>query len=314
MRINDDLTIPIPDGFSLSESRAFLTGFSPVANSGDNVAIDLAFALDGDWEPVGVRVTEAGNAIAIEVIANPEGAANADIRANVERILSLNHDGSAYAAIGERDPVVGRLQRARPGLRPPLFPSGWEAGVWAILSQRTRRALALSIKHGLAKAHGTPVTFPNGAVVHSFPGPAIVRQVNEIPSLPLQKLGWIHSLAEGALRGQLDCEHLANVTREQGMDELRVLPGIGPFSAELILARGAGNPDIFPMHEPRVHDAMTMLYGDSSLEKHAEIAAHWIPYRGWVSLLLRVWYDGQRNSAGMAGYIGKETEESGRSG
>jgi DNA-3-methyladenine glycosylase II len=169
------LRIPTPVGFSLAESRAFLTGFRPVATSGDTAAIDLAFALDGSWEPVGLRIADAGDSIIVEVVANPEQASDSDIRRNVERILSLDHDGSAYTAVGERDPIVGRLQRARPGLRPPLFPSAWEAGVWAILSQRTRRPQALSIKHGLAKAHGTPVTFPNGASVHSFPGLRVPR-------------------------------------------------------------------------------------------------------------------------------------------
>jgi hypothetical protein len=48
---------------------------------------------------------------------------------------------------------------------------------------------------------------------------------------------------------------------------------------------------------------MTALYDDSSQEKHAEIAEAWRPFRGWVSLLLRAWWDQQRGGAGMSGYM-----------
>lgn len=69
---------------------------------------------------------------------------------------------------------------------------------------------------------------------------------------------------------------------------LRGIPGIGPYSAELILARGAGNPDIFPMHEPVLHELMTRLYGVAEKERHREIAEAWRPYRSWIMFLIRV--------------------------
>jgi DNA-3-methyladenine glycosylase II len=70
----------------------------------------------------------------------------------------------------------------------------------------------------------------------------------------LQKLQWLREVAEGALRSELDCAPLASLPQTEGVNVLRALPGIGPFSAELILARGAGNPDIFPLHEPLFHE------------------------------------------------------------
>ncbi|GAA1988257.1 hypothetical protein [Amycolatopsis minnesotensis] len=37
--------------------------------------------------------------------------------------------------------------------------------------------------------------------------------------------------------------------------------GIGPFSAQLILVRGAGHPDVFPRDERRLADEMRHRYG-----------------------------------------------------
>lgn len=279
--------LPKPDGFSLAESQRFLLGFRAIAGAGDGATLDLAFALDGTWEPVGVHVSERGNSISIEARSNPEGASAAAIGHNVARILSLNIDGTGYAAVGQRDPIVGALQRERPGLRPVLFPTAWEAAVWSILSQRTRRTQAMAVKQRLSEARGNAVVTPNGATIHGFPGPAAIIGLNEIRGVTLQKLQWLRSLAEGALRGQLDCAELAALPQDEGMKAVRTLPGIGPFSAELTLARGAGNPDIFPLNEPLLHEKMTWLYGDASMERHQQIAEAWRPYRSWVSLLIR---------------------------
>ena len=51
------------------------------------------------------------------------------IQGQVARALSLDLDARGYAVAGHRDPVIGRLQQAAVGLRPPLFYSPYEAAV-----------------------------------------------------------------------------------------------------------------------------------------------------------------------------------------
>ena len=64
------------------------------------------------------------------------------MRSQVERILSLDVDGSGFLAVGKRDPVVGELQRRYPGLRPVGFWSPYEAAAWTIIRPRqTHEAL-----------------------------------------------------------------------------------------------------------------------------------------------------------------------------
>lgn len=72
--------------------------------------------------------------------------------------------------------------------------------------------------------------------------------------------------------------------------ELRELPGVGPFSAGLILIRGAGAPDAFPGDEPRLFAILREAYGlpeDAPPAAYRKLADAWRPYRSWASFLFR---------------------------
>ena len=74
------------------------------------------------------------------------------------------------------------------------------------------------------------------------------------------------------------------------LKELKTLPGIGDFSAGLILLRGAGDPDAVAYHEPRLALAVADAYGlpgPATTPQLTEISENWRPYRTWVTLLLR---------------------------
>src|ERR1700760_1268713 len=113
----------VPRGpFSLAASIAFLEGFSPAGYSGPaDQALELAFGVEGSWQTVGLRVRQDdGGTVVAEIVspADPGPELVAEIRPQLERVLSLDVGGSDSPAVGERDPVVGEVQRKFPGLRP----------------------------------------------------------------------------------------------------------------------------------------------------------------------------------------------------
>ena len=63
------------------------------------------------------------------------------------------------------------------------------------------------------------------------------------------KIEQLRSLGAAALDGALSRSRLRGLNLEDALHELQRLPGIGPFSAELILIRGVGDPDALPSHE-----------------------------------------------------------------
>jgi len=76
----------------------------------------------------------------------------------------------------------------------------------------------------------------------------------------------------------------------QALALLQALPGIGPFSSELILLRGAGHPDYLTFVEPRFRVAVTHAYRLDHLATDDDlrrISAAWRPYRMSMTFLLR---------------------------
>src|SRR6266516_2992559 len=103
-------------------------------------------------------------------IAESGAADPARAWAQAARILSLDHDATGYAALGERDPVVGELQRASGWLRPVLFHSPYEAACWAVISARLRQPVAARVRDRLAAEHGGAVRV-EGTEFTTFPAP-----------------------------------------------------------------------------------------------------------------------------------------------
>jgi len=283
----------VPRGpFTLASSIRFLEGFTPAAYAGPReAALELAFPVEGSWETAGVRVRQEGQQVTAEVVApsSPGPELMTAMRAQVERILSLDVDGSGFPAVGERDPVVGRLQRRYPGLRPIGFWSPYEAAAWTIIGHRIRIRQAAAIKARMAAQLGDPVAFGD-RVVHAFPSPARLASLESFPGLIGRKPEWLRSVAMAALDGQLDAARLRGLPRETALKELKKLPGIGDFSSGLILLRGACDPDAVAHHEPRLALAVRDAYelpGPATPEQLTEISEAWRPYRTWVTLLLR---------------------------
>src|SRR5690242_16746433 len=136
--------------FSLAAAAAFAEGFPPTDARRDGGELAFAFALEGDWQTVAVRLEERDGAVHGESHGAPEDR----VRDAVAAILSLDVDATGWAAVGERDPVVGAAQAKLPGLRPVQFWSPYEAAAWTIIGQRIRMSQAATIKQRLATELG----------------------------------------------------------------------------------------------------------------------------------------------------------------
>ena len=224
------------------------------------------------------------------MIASFAGDVNPKVVAsNVARILSLDVDAREFPEVGQRDDVVAGLQAKYPGLRPVCFWTPYEAACWAVIGNRIRMSQAGAIKAKMAQRLGHAMVLA-GATLLAFPSPQRLVDLEGFPGLSGRKPEWLRGIARAALDGRLDPEALRVLPRSEAIDQLKELDGIGDFSAELILLRGAGDPDWAPRHEPRLISAMKLAYDRANLDNDEVVVmtSGWAPYRTWVSLLLRV--------------------------
>jgi DNA-3-methyladenine glycosylase II len=274
--------------FSLAASTAFLSSFAPAAHKAAGAAnhLHFAFVADGSEQSVGVCLRQENG----RVIGEVYGEADKNVvRKQVARILSIDIDGSDFPTVGEHDPVVGKLQARYPGLRPVCFYSPYEAGAWILISHRIRITQAARLKARMAQVLGDIVEI-HGEKDHAFPAPTRLLQLGSFPGLFGRKIEYLHHLAENTIAGQLDAARLRSLPQEEALEALQQLPGIGIFSAEHILLRGAGDPDYLTLNEPRLPRAVALAYhlkSEPSSQELRAISKSWRPYRTWVTFLLR---------------------------
>lgn len=273
-----------PQGpFSLAAAGAFAEGFPGTDAERAQGGLRFAWAVDDDWRTVAVTLHQADATVRGELEGTPPVDLSRRARRDVEQILSLDVDGRGFASLGERDAVVAELQRRFGGLRPVLFFSPYEAAAWALIGQRIRITQAAVIKQRLATELGEHGAFPAPERLATLTAPQ--------RGLTQRKIDGLRILAGAALDGKLSRSTLREMSRQEAAEQLQGLPGIGPFSAELILIRGVGDPDALPQQERRLARAVRAAYDlpeDADIEPLAE---RWRPYRAWVALLLRAWLE-----------------------
>jgi DNA-3-methyladenine glycosylase II len=252
--------------FTLASAARLIAGWPPGEGEVDDDRVQLRFLVD-DWSgPAHVVLHEEGGVVHGSVAADNESRAIAQ----AARIVSLDHDGTGYAEVGERDPVVGELQRGSGYLRPVLFHSPYEAAAWSVISARTRHEQAVKIRDALSR----------GGI---FPAPGRLLALRAQLALPEGRLQRLHAVAEAALEGRLDREPLLAAEPGDALTQLQQLPGIGPFYATLILLRAVGTTDVPAAGEPRLKKAVEQRYG----KPIEQVADGWRPFRTWVSVLMR---------------------------
>jgi DNA-3-methyladenine glycosylase II len=275
----------VPEGpFSLREAATF--GFGQRLETTWDGVMRLAFCVDGYAEHAGVEVRQDESGLHCVV----HGDADADaVRRQVARVLSLDHDGAAFARIGDRDPVIARLLSAAPGLRPPLFYSPYEAAAWAVLSVRRVPKQMDTVRRRLGEAHGATFELA-GECVAAFPTPDQLLVVDAFPGISVDRLTRMHGVARAALDGLLDVSRIHKLGPEAAMMDLQRINGIGPFYSALIVIRASGFADVLPHEEQKVLALVGELYGlggPATAEQLTKIAEAWRPFRTWSVVLIR---------------------------
>jgi AraC family transcriptional regulator, regulatory protein of adaptative response / DNA-3-methyladenine glycosylase II len=191
-----------------------------------------------------------------------------DVDADPEAIdEQLAEDGSLRA-------VIGRF----PGRRVPRTVDGAEMAIRAVLGQQISTAAARTHAGRLAAEHGEPVADPEGGLNRLFPEPEALLGAQF--AVPAARRRTLDALLRALAGGELDVDRGGD--REKTLATLELLPGIGPWTRDVISMRALGDPDVFPVGDLGVRRgaaALGLPDGRAELSSRAE---RWRPWRAYA--------------------------------
>jgi DNA-3-methyladenine glycosylase II len=216
------------------------------------------------------------------------------VRQTVERLLGLHVDLSAFYRMVEPDELVGPVVTRFRGLKPPRFPTVFEALVNAVACQQLSLESGLSVLNRLAATYGETVS-TGTPPLHSFPTPNSIAclEPSVLRSLgfSLRKAMTIIDIARAVVAGDLDLEGLEHSSDTEAISLLTSLKGIGRWSAEYVLLRGLGRLNVFPGDDVGARNNLARrlgLQGPMDYDAVANAVSRWQPYAGLVYFHLLV--------------------------
>jgi AraC family transcriptional regulator of adaptative response / DNA-3-methyladenine glycosylase II len=229
----------------------------------------MAEARDGD-----------GAVLCTLSLADPRDLAPAVAR--MRRLLDLDADPVAVADVLGSDDVLEPLVAAAPGRRSPGAVDGLELAVRAIAGQQVSVASARAIVGRIAERLGSPLPAPSGGLTHLFPDAATLAGAPDADlPVPTARRRTIREVAAAIAGGRLDLGPGAD--REEARAALRVIPGIGPWTAGYVSLRALGDPDVLLTGDLGVRQAAERLGLPAEAAALAARGAAWAPWRSYAN-------------------------------
>ncbi len=246
---------------------------------------------------------EGGTAAALDVRLAPEAASSADLASAerlVRRLLGLDVDvgpfAAALAAEARLYPIVERLR----GLRPPRFATLFETIGNVIPFQQVSLHAGMSLTRRLVHAYGERVTAGDReGWLFPEPGRIADASVDDLRrcGLSRSKAVTMRLLARDVVEGTLGEDQLERLPSAEAVAWLDELPGIGPWTASVMLLRGLGRLDVFPPGDSGARRTLGAMLGYARpLDQPEETAllARLGPWRGLLYFYTLGWHLAQR--------------------
>ncbi len=285
------LWFPTTPGHRYDQQWLFLSRFAGYTTTRHDQCLTLWFRAGGDVQRL---ILERG-ADGVRVWG-PEETARRILRVGLPPLLPL-HQLPA-------DPPAHRLLRRRfGGARPVLFADPFEGLAWTILGQQITVAFAARLKADIAARYGTWVDDgPARVAVFPHPGTLAALSVDDLRALKLsrQKAETLKRVADMTTAGELDFTALTHMATADALARLQSIPGVGPWTAEYVLLRVLGHPDVLPAADVGLQRAWARLTGGSGRVSEAELRQAGSAWAGWRSdFAFLLWLDNQTNAAAV---------------
>jgi len=193
-----------------------------------------------------------------------------------------------------RDPRLGRMVKARPGLRIPGCWDVFELAVRAVVGQQVSLRAAGTLLARLVRSYGRPLTLSQpdreGPPIAGIEPAYLFPDPRDLKNADLTSIGLTRSRARAvsslARAFADDVSFVDGATSlPEAVDRLRSIHGVGEWTAEYIALRALRHPDAFPASDLGLLKAIG-TDKPAALRRRAEA---WRPWRGYAALHL--WTD-----------------------
>ena len=200
-----------------------------------------------------------------------------------KKLFDLGATPDAVAAVLGKDALLAPTVRRIPGLRVAGAFDGFELAVRTVLGQQISVKGASTVAGRWAAALGTPVDTPFPELNRLAPTPETMAGSDESQIAGLGMNGararCLLGLAAAVAEQRVNLSFAIDVDAQ--MAALRVLPGIGHWTANYIAMRALHWPDAFP-----TGDLMLMRAANASQKELQARAESWRPWRSYAAQYL----------------------------
>lgn len=218
--------------------------------------------------PALLSVTQSGPAEVSVDIATP-GKARYDPALLVARLLGTDVDLEPFYRAAARVDWLAPLVAGARGVKPPRYPSLWEACVNAIVYQQVSIHAAGAILRRVIERYAVPVAVDD-AHIYAFPGAQALAGADPVElrglGVSIHKVVSLRAVARAILEGEIDEGTLSELPTQELMAALTVHRGIGPWTAAVVALRGFGRLDLFPMNDSGVARSVRDLSGGATVD------------------------------------------------
>lgn len=225
------------------------------------------------------RALRDGNETALVAIRQ-RGAEAIEVRATgrdaerwlpvVARMLGTQVDLVPWYSRSRRIAWLAPIAAALRGLKPPRYPTLWEACAHAILFQQISIHAAAAIMRRTVELLGDSAT-AGGVRCVAFPEPARWLGAGETAlraaGISRNKIAHLRSAAGAFMDGTIDEAALEALPTSQAALRLCAIRGIGPWSAAVVLLRGLGRLDTFPLRDSGVARTLSLLAAGGNVDQ-----------------------------------------------
>lgn len=187
----------------------------------------------------------------------------------VRRMLAVDRDVTPFDQAAATLPWLRPLAVRMHGVKPPRYASLWEAFVNVVAFQQLSLQAASTIVRRLIVS-SEPAIESDCVALHAFPEPGVFlatadRDLRDV-GLSANKIATLRRAGDALMNGELDLASLEHSPTPQAAALLQKIKGIGPWTSSVILLRGLGRLDVFPMNDTSVAQNLALVAGSTRVD------------------------------------------------